>query len=93
MVIKIGHVNYKVKFLPKIKMEGHLLNGYIDYNKEEILICSKYPKKKIETLLHEVIHGVGEFSCLNLTERQVTGLATGLMAVFRDNKKFLSSIK
>ena len=93
MVIKIGHINYKVRFKPKVGLGDYTCKGYIQYDTEEIFIATKYPKKKAEILLHEVIHAIDEFAFLKLTERQVTALATGLLMVFRDNKKFLSSIK
>ncbi len=41
-----------------------------------------------DTLLHEVIHAVDETMGTSLTEQQVLALASGLIAVLRDNKEF-----
>lgn len=41
-----------------------------------------------DTLLHEVIHAIDETVGLSLTEQQVIALASGLLAVFKDNKEF-----
>ncbi len=38
-----------------------------------------------DTFLHEIIHGVSNTYGLGLTENQVSGLAGGLLALFRSN--------
>lgn len=42
-----------------------------------------------DTLLHEAIHAVDETLGLQMDERQVTLMATGLLAIFKDNPDFL----
>lgn len=45
-----------------------------------------------DTLLHEVVHAVDILHNLGMTEEQVRGLATGLLAVLHDNPKFTQFI-
>ncbi len=40
-----------------------------------------------DTVLHEIIHAVDETLLLNMKEKQVALLATGLIAVLRQNKE------
>jgi hypothetical protein len=42
-----------------------------------------------DTLLHEVIHALDYSMKLQMRERQVSALASGLIAVFRDNPSFV----
>ncbi len=46
-----------------------------------------------DSLLHEVIHAVSDYMEINLKEGQVTKLATGLLAVLKDNPKFVSYLR
>lgn len=41
-----------------------------------------------DTLLHEALHGIEDQLNLNLKEQQVHQIATGLLAVLRDNPTF-----
>ena len=45
-----------------------------------------------DTLLHEVVHAVDEAMGTSMSERQVRGIATGLLGVFKDNPAFLKFI-
>lgn len=42
-----------------------------------------------DTLLHEVIHALDFNMKLHMKERQVSALASGIIAVFRDNPSFV----
>lgn len=42
-----------------------------------------------DTALHEAIHGVDHQMHLALTEQQVEGLGTGILALMRDNPSFV----
>lgn len=48
------------------------------------------PDEQADTVLHEVIHAVDHQMDTELTETQVRRIATGLIAVFKDNPKFYS---
>lgn len=47
---------------------------------------------EVDTVFHEVIHGVDMALSLDLTEVQVHNLASGLMTVFQENPKFAQYI-
>lgn len=46
-----------------------------------------------DSVLHEVIHAVSDYMEINLKEGQVTKLATGLLAVLKDNPKFVTYLR
>lgn len=63
--------------------------GQTDEGKLSILIRDGQPKiEEADTLLHESIHAIDFVMDLELTERQVRLLATGLIGVFQDNPEF-----
>lgn len=51
------------------------------------------PEQEKSTLLHEVIHAISDTLGLNLTEKEVQGLETGLFAFNRENPRFFSYLK
>jgi len=91
--IKIGHIVYCVKRVKELKVEGNDCHGYIDYNKQTIFIKTEFPLKVQETLLHEVIHGLSEFSQIGLSERQVASLVNCLIMVMQDNPHLINIFK
>lgn len=46
-----------------------------------------------DTVLHETIHIVEDYMGIELTEAAVTKLATGLLAVFKDNPGYVSYLR
>ncbi len=65
--------------------------GSCDYRKQVIDIASDvHPDEMADTILHEVLHAVDYAMDTQLTENQVRRIATGLVAVFKDNPKFYS---
>jgi hypothetical protein len=91
--IKIGHIVYRVKRVKNLVKEGHACHGYIDYNTHTIFIQTKFPKKQQEALLHEIIHGLSEFSNIGLSEKQVGTLANCLIMVMQDNPHLINIFK
>jgi len=84
---------YKVEFVP-IDHRGLYDNaedndpgmGRTSPENQEIFIRTGQPlESEQDTVLHEVIHAVDETLGLQLNEYQVTVLATGLLAVLKDN--------
>jgi hypothetical protein len=84
---------YKVEFVP-IEHIGLRDNaedndpgmGRTSPENQEIFIRTGQPlESEQDTVLHEVIHAVDETLGLQLNEYQVTVLATGLLAVLKDN--------
>ena len=58
--------------------------------RQEIFIRSGQPlESEQDTVLHEVIHCVDETLGTSMNEYQVTILATGLLAVMKDNQNLL----
>lgn len=47
-----------------------------------------HQEQQIDTVLHEVVHGIDEAMVTGLTEEQVRALSTALLAVLRDNPDF-----
>lgn len=45
-----------------------------------------------DTLLHETIHAIDETLVLKMSERQVSNLASVLLAVFKDNPEYIKWI-
>lgn len=64
--------------------------GECDYVKQIIKIQDAMPLSlEQDTLIHEVIHALDFNMKLHMKERQVSALASGLIAVFRDNPAFV----
>jgi hypothetical protein len=64
--------------------------GQCDDNKQQITIKKSMPSDlELDTIIHEVTHAIDYQMNLELTERQVHGVGTGLAAVLIDNQKFI----
>lgn len=90
MNIRILGKVYTVQLVGK----SDLPNDYGECNNELQLIKIREdisPENKKDVLLHEVVHAIDFAMNLDLTERQVHAVATGLLAVFLDNSDFWSS--
>jgi len=87
--IKIGHYIFDVCNMTKdLRKHGEVF-GVCDQTKQKIHIdVTATPAVLRDTLLHEIMHGVYWMFNLedeNKEEKIVSSLATGLLAVFRDN--------
>jgi hypothetical protein len=70
------------------------LNGECDSDSQMILVRDGLPLEQLQdTLLHECIHAVDEAMDARMSESQVKKLATGLLAVLKDNPRFSSFLK
>jgi hypothetical protein len=68
--------------------------GEFDPALQKIIVRKGQPlETEQDTLLHEVIHAIDSELNLNLSEKQVRGSATGLLAVLKDNPKFYSYLR
>ena len=95
--IKIGEATYKVI----LKSENDAWHdyaeewGHIDYGTREILLSTKpVEAKRLDSLIHEVIHGIVKHMDLGRewgdeNENYVTRLSNGLSMVFKDNPEFV----
>ena len=62
------------------------LNGECDTDTQTIAVRDGQPlESEQDTLLHEVIHAIDEAMDAKMKETQVKKLATGLLAVMKDN--------
>ena len=46
-----------------------------------------------DSVLHEVLHAISDYMEIKLREHQVTKLATGLLAVLKDNPRFTTYLR
>jgi len=64
-------------------------SGFLLYNNQMVVLSEGLtPAEEADTLLHEITHAIDFTMGLELTERQVTQLATGLYGVLQDNPEF-----
>jgi hypothetical protein len=81
-----GH-QYIIKYSSELTYEGKEVWGLIDGAKNIIYLKKGMPPtRKMEILLHEVIHAIEEIYVLNLSEIAVKQLALGILSAVRDNK-------
>ena len=74
-------------------VDGDLV-GECDTDKQTITVQDKLPlESEQDTLLHEVLHAIDEMVDAKMKESQVKILATGLLAVLKDNPKLVSYIR
>lgn len=77
---------YTIEEVPLKQLKA---NGICDFSCQTIKVATPLlPDEAKDVILHEVIHAVDHLLDLELTERQVQVLATGLMAVFAANPDF-----
>jgi hypothetical protein len=70
------------------------LVGECDTDRQVISIREGQPlESEQDTLLHEVCHAIDEAMDARLKETQVKKLATGLLAVLKDNPSFVAFLK
>jgi hypothetical protein len=83
--VKIGCYRYVVKEVKSVnKFEPR--KGEIDYYEKVIRLDEDMSTDdKLETLLHEIVHGIDDFMDVGLEEDQVKKLGHGLAMVFMDN--------
>lgn len=90
--VKIGAQRYRVVECDSISWRDDELLGLTRCGVGEISIARTHygrdvpEDSKSDTFLHEVIHSVSGVYGLGLSERQVSGLAGGLLQVIRDNR-------
>lgn len=83
--VRILGKTYKIEVIPDFENCGECHD-----NKQVIKLQSDMPLAlEQDTILHEVIHALDYSMKLNMKERQVSALASGLIAVFRDNPRFV----
>ena len=90
--LKILGKPFQIKWLTE-GLDNDLV-GECDTDKQVISVRDGQPlEQEQDTLLHEVIHAIEEAMGLKMSERQVKGCATGLLAVMKDNARFSSYLR
>ena len=94
--VKIGEYIYTVEY-GKNTGSGYI--GYIDYEKGKIKIKNTlHYRKTIETLLHEIIHGIVDYYMLrkvikdDYEEYFVDVMAKAIHALLKDNPELVEDI-
>lgn len=87
--IKIIGKTYRVEPVPEMDDDCGAC-----YDSKQLIKISEDLAQELaqDTLLHEVIHAVDFQMHTNLKERQVSALASGLTAVFKENPEFVKYI-
>lgn len=99
--IRIFGKDYKVKYtkIPFIfqQRSGKMSSknrGIIDYREDKIKIWKRKGKDDtVQTILHEIIHGITDANRYSLEEDIIDDLAVGLQTVFKDNPQLLRLLK
>jgi hypothetical protein len=90
--IRIIAIDYPVNLVERLRDEGEVqsLSGNIRYAKPKICLdATMEPQPMYQTLWHEIVHGISSAMNLEIEEKDVDLIATGIVQVLRDNKKVL----
>lgn len=98
--IRIGGVEYAIKYVPNLRNGSYIAYGHIDYENSVIELSDTdgvEHQKRCKILLHEILHGIIEASSLYIAEDEeekiVDAISKGLYQVLQDNGKRLFDIK
>lgn len=87
--LRIVGKRYKLQVVEKIDDEDSY--GEHDYSKQTMKVREDQGFEAArDSLLHEAVHGVDEQMDIDLKEHQVRKLATGMLALMRDNPWFVA---
>ena len=87
--MKILSYEYKVVQEPGFRQDRNNNNnarwqGMIDYEKQEIRIDPEHPEH-MQTLIHEIIHGVARYFVVEMDEADTERIAQGVYNVMTEN--------
>lgn len=87
--IKSGCTFYKVEYPEEVKDEKNKdLFGRVFFDKDSILICSKYPyQEQLKALLHECIHTILDNGVIDVDENEIRLFTNLLHSFIIDNPK------
>jgi len=84
--VKIVGKTYKIEWLEHLANQGETFHAIQTI---KIEITDKAKEQMQDTVLHEVMHGIDYAMQAKLSERQVTVMATGLLAVLKENPNLM----
>lgn len=86
--LHIGGMTYRVESgVEHLRSDSdERLCGQIDYVAGVIKLADGLgPTRVRQTLMHEIVHGIANAACMYPSEDDVDRMASGLIAVFREN--------
>ena len=90
--VRIGGIDYSIKFVPNLRDDEKLLYGHILYDTSEIHLSdtdAKEHQRRCVVLWHEMLHGIARHAELDFSksdeETIITVLARGVYQVLKDN--------
>ena len=88
--VRIGGVEYDVRFEKNVRVENLLAYGRINYDNCEIVLSETdgvAHQRRCQTLLHEILHGIRNHAGLEIEDEEevVEMFAKGLYQVLQDN--------
>ena len=91
--VKVMGRNFPIKYV-----EGECLvgdeNGECSVDKMTIYVRDGLEiQLERSTILHETLHAISDLMGLDLTEKQIEGLETGIYQVNSDNPRFFTNIR
>lgn len=95
--IKIFYINYNVTAdkQRELYLAGHM--GEIDYNAHEISYIDNGTSDTVDTIIHEILHGLYRFFDYGEDKRDeehlVSTLASGLTTVMKDNPTLFPALQ
>lgn len=91
---RVHRVDYHPAGHPTLVEGEDTFAGRIDHDEQVIVVQDGQTlTSEQDTLLHEVMHGVERAMDLDVPETAIHRLATGLLAVIKDNPGFLSYLR
>lgn len=83
--------------IPVVRFDGEEMpQAWGEYDYEAQIVRLRNGQQlafEADTVLHELIHAIDDVMQLNMKERQVHCLASGLIALFKDNPTFLDYLR
>lgn len=86
--VKIGPRTFRVQFEENLLdiEETQRLNGHILYDKAVIKIDSRLALVSQRlTMMHEIVHGIADYLDIDMSEKEVSLMASGITAMLMDN--------
>jgi hypothetical protein len=85
--IKIGGSVFDIVICKTVDEDNKNIDGKILYSEQQIRLGDNmHPTYTAKVLLHEIIHGVFDFLCLEQDETMIERLTNAMFQVLTDNK-------